>query len=136
MLKLVLNIIVFSVVVTFNALGQSELKSCYKNFDAGFILNEKEYKIVVKENEAATFHITFLENFTYRLSACTNINDGQLVLEVYDLENNLLFSNEKHEYSAYWDFKCVTTMECVIKIQVSGTEFQKGIVYLLSGYKI
>jgi hypothetical protein len=120
----------------FNVYSQNTLKGCYKKFSSEFIISEKEHKITITENDSALFHLTFYDSFTYRISACSDVDESNLLIVLYDMKDNILFSNEFYNFAQSWDFQFKSTMECKIKIKIIGTKFKKGTVYLLTGYKI
>ncbi len=108
---------------------------CHQYLTPGFIPFENSLLMEIKDNETATFHITFYDEFVYRVIACADIN-SDIEFSVYDQEKHLLFSNRDHEYSPYWDFIFNSTLDCTVQVKPIEEEVKNTIVKLLIGYKL
>ena len=86
---------------------------CLKNLPP-YISDGQNYRALLVDDEVAEFHGTFFGGSTYRVSACSGLQDGNLIFSIYDRDRNLLFTNEKHKDAPYWDFKFNYTQECII----------------------
>jgi len=71
----------------------------------------------------------------YRIIACSDIKDHKLIINIFDTEKNLLYSNINYDYIPFWNFSFTSTVECVIVIKVDAKETIKKPVKLLIGFK-
>ena len=108
---------------------------CSLYFPPDFISDGQQYYAPLKQDEVVEFRTTFYGENVYRIVACTNVKKGQLSFSVYDTEKNLLFSNEKYDYSPYWNFKFKSTVSCIIRLKVNSERFQPGYIMLLIGFQ-
>lgn len=116
-------------------IAQRYVRQCEKLIEKDYFPQEKEYKIQIGQDEQASFHMTFYNDYQYRIAVCSNISDGNLVFTIYDPENKMLFSNKDYNFSQYWDFRFKSTIECVIKVEIQNYEYTKAMISLLVGYK-
>lgn len=108
---------------------------CKKNFPSDFVSDGQEYYASLKPDQKIEFKTTFFGNNTYRLAACTNLSEGHLTYSIYDTDKNLLFTNENHDYSPFWNFSFTSTITCIIQVEMKSDKFRPGYVMLLIGYK-
>jgi hypothetical protein len=136
--KIILTIAIalFASLYTNKAAAQCDTTAsiCSKHNIKRFISDGQTYRSLLLDQEVAEFHATFFGGTTYRISACSGLTDGNLIFRVFDKERNLIFSNDDHKNSPYWDFKINSTIECIIEAQLtSGTP--SGCAVLLIGFK-
>lgn len=108
---------------------------CLKNLPP-YISDGQNYRALLVDDEVAEFHGTFFGGSTYRVSACSGLQDGNLIFSIYDRDHNLLFTNEKHKDAPYWDFKFNYTQDCIIETHLNKTKnLKSGCSVLLIGFK-
>jgi len=101
-----------------------------------YLSDGQNYRALLVDTEVAEFYGTFFGGNTYRLAACSGLQDGNLIFSVYDKERNLLFSNEKEKYAPYWDFKFNYSQDCVIETKLNKDKnLRSGCAVLLIGFK-
>ncbi len=109
---------------------------CEKLITPAYYYNDQDYLVKISQNEKASFHVTFYENFQYRLVACNKLKNSRVEVTLIDPNNNILYSNIDYDYTQVWDFQFTSTIECVVKMAVVGNEkFDKTELSLLVGYK-
>ena len=109
---------------------------CGKHITSAYIADGQEHVAPIKANGRAEFRTTFFGRSTYRLSVCTTMNEGRVVMSVYDTDKNLLFCNRDYDYSPYWDFSFTSTVTCIVQIDVEQATPPRGAVAMLAiGYK-
>jgi len=132
------HIIIFSFLIffSFSALGQDiSLEKCDLFLKPGYVSDGQEYIAKLDENNVATFYTTFYGGSHYRVIGCTDISSIPLILNVYDTEKNLLFSNKDHDYTNYWNFTFKSTIDCIIEIKFDVEKRIHDEVMLLIGFK-
>lgn len=108
---------------------------CLKNLPP-YISDGQNYRALLIEEEVAEFHGTFFGGSTYRMAACSGLQDGNLIFSIYDKERNLLYTNEKYKDAPYWDFKFMSTQDCIIEARLNKTKnLKSGCAVLLIGFK-
>lgn len=109
---------------------------CNKHLGNGFISDGQQYRALLKSNEeTAEFHTTFYGGTTYRIAACSGLQDGNLVFSVFDSERNLLFTNNEYRNAPYWDFKINSTLDCIIEAKLDAANQGSGCAVVLIGFK-
>ena len=63
------------------------------------------------------------------------LNVLSLIFSVYDKNRKELFSNRDYKNSPFWDFKFISTMECIIEAHLSPNGPSSGFALLLIGFK-
>ncbi|HNY09253.1 MAG TPA: hypothetical protein PKO42_05140 [Tenuifilaceae bacterium] len=109
--------------------------TCALNFPPEYVSDGQEYFASLKPDQVIEFRTTFFGENTYRITTCTSVKKGQVVLTVYDTDKNLLFSNRDYDYSPYWNFRFTSTVTCIIQVDVVSQQFTPGYVMLLIGFK-
>ncbi len=133
--------IVCGLVMTNQAQAQCDTvaTTCAKHLTSQFISDGQQYRaLLLSTEETAEFHATFYGGTTYRIAACNGLTDGNLIFRVYDNENprNLLFTNSDYKNAPYWDFKIISTLDCVIEAQLKGDNSGTGgCAVVLIGFK-
>lgn len=115
--------------------GTKSLADCEVLLSPEYVSSGQEYFADLDKNNKATFHATFFAGEQYRIVACSNIQNHELIMEVYDTDKNLLFSNKEHDYIPYWNLVFTSTVECIIEVKVEAKEHIKKPVKLLIGFK-
>lgn len=109
---------------------------CGKHLTNSFISDGQQYRALLKNNEeTAEFHATFYGGTTYRIAACSGLQDGNLVFSVFDSERNLLFTNNEYRNAPYWDFKINSTLDCIIEAKLDASNQGSGCAVVLIGFK-
>lgn len=97
---------------------------------------------VLVEGEEAELYKTFYSGMDYRLSVCGEETLPQLEFSVYDVENNILYSNKNANYAKTWDFKLQSSQQLKVVLKVSssaaqtGTAPKSGCVAIMFGFRI
>ncbi len=118
----------------------AEVTSSYLNTDKDkamnrvFISDGQVYRVFLNDEEAAEFETTFYGGSTYRIATSAGIDDNYIIFEVYDKEQNLLFSNEDYEYAPYWDFKVTNTLDCTIEVKLDVDKKISGCASVMIGF--
>lgn len=128
----------FFAMISGSLFAQSDvtLSLCSKYITPPFISDGQVYKALVTGDEIAEFHITFYGGTTYRISAATGQNEGNLIFSVYDKERHLLYSNRDYKNATYWDFKFTSTIDCIIEAELDPSARNgSGLINMLIGFK-
>ena len=117
--------------------GQSDslLKFCVKNMTNQYISDGQQYISLLNGTEVAEFKATFYGGTTYRIAACSGLSNGNIIFSIYDPQRKEIFSNKNYKNSPYWDFKFLSTMECIIEAQLDPKGPGSGFAILLIGFK-
>jgi len=110
------------------------LADCEVLLSSEYISSGQEYLADLDKNNKATFHVTFFAGSKYRIVGCTSIQNHKLIMDVFDADKNLLFSNENHDYIQYWNLVFTSTVECIIELKVDADKHIKKPVKLLIGF--
>lgn len=108
---------------------------CEKHITSGFISDGQQYRALLRTDEIAEFEVTLYGGSTYRLSACSGFEDGNLIFTVLDQERNVLFANNEYEMAPYWDFEVSYTIDCIIEARLKPSDAESGCAVLLMGFK-
>ena len=108
---------------------------CERHMGTDFISDGQQYRALLRGEEVAEFDVTLYGGSTYRLSACSGISDGNLVLTILDQERNVLYSNNEYGMSAYWDFEVTHTIDAIIEARLKPSEAESGCAVLLIGFQ-
>lgn len=100
-----------------------------------FISDGQTYRALLNEGETAEFTTTFFGGSTYRLAATAGLKDRFIIFDIYDSENNLLFSNMDYNNEPWWDFRVENTLDVRIEVRLDATKKQSGCTVLLIGFK-
>ncbi|MBO7439314.1 MAG: hypothetical protein J6T96_09065 [Bacteroidales bacterium] len=118
-----------------SAQADTLLRFCASHIPSSYISDGQVYQTPISADETAEFHVTFYGGSTYRLAACSGLQDGNLVYTVYDSERNELFCSADHKNAPYWDFKFGSTVDCLIEARLSDIAPDSGFAILLIGFK-
>ena len=100
-----------------------------------FISDGQNYRALLRNDEMAEFDVTLYGGSTYRISACSGLSDGNLSFSILDQERNILFSNNEHAMSPYWDFKVSYTIDAIIEAKLKPNQAESGCAVLLIGFQ-
>jgi hypothetical protein len=135
-MKLFIILIVWiTIIIDLPVAAQDGYSECEELIPSGYLLNEQNHELKTRPTEDAKFHVTFFQDYVYRLVACSDIEEAVVEMNIFDKKNNRLFSNRIYDYSPYWDFMFQSTMEAVVTLQIVNTDFKMGKVKLVIGYK-
>ena len=67
---------------------------CNKHLQPPFVSDGQEYRALLNGSEIAEFNVTFYGGSTYRIIACSGIEEGKLIFSIYDRENTVNLSIE------------------------------------------
>ncbi|MFO8236135.1 MAG: hypothetical protein R6U04_12110 [Bacteroidales bacterium] len=115
--------------------NENTLMRCDDYLHDDYISSGQDYTANLNKNNKAVFHTTFYGGTQYRIIACSNIEKYPLILEVYDTERNLIFSNSDHDYIPYWDLLFTSTVTSIVEISIDTKQNIKKPVKLLIGFK-
>ncbi|MGB3948003.1 MAG: hypothetical protein WBM13_08460 [Bacteroidia bacterium] len=139
-LKLVL--VISGIVMMNNASAQmtdTVASICAKHFQDQFISDGQQYRaLLMNSEEIAEFHVTLYGGTLYRFAACSGLQDGNLIISVFDTDakENLIFTNQDYKNAPYWDFKVNSTLDCVIKAKLDPDgSLSSGRAVVLIGFK-
>jgi len=132
-----------SMLITYSGYGQSDslLKFCAQNMGKQYISDGQQYFSLLNGTEIAEFRATFFAGATYRIAACSGMSQGNIIFTLYDStdpqKRREIFSNKNYKNTPYWDFKFVSTMDCVIEAQLDTKSPGpgSGFAILLIGFK-
>lgn len=108
---------------------------CKKYISPPFISSGQIHKSLVRGDAEAEFRSTFYSGTTYRVVVCSDVEGNKPVFTLYDNENHKLFSNQKHNYSPYWDFQFESTVDCIIKVRFKEALEKPAYLILMVGFK-
>lgn len=100
-----------------------------------FIPDGQSYRALVFDDQIAEFETTFFGNSTYRIAAYSGEAREQLIFSLYDQEDNLIYTNEAHQNSPYWDFEIESTLSVRLEAKLDKTKQSSGCAVLLVGFE-
>jgi len=100
-----------------------------------FVSDGQSYRALVFDDQVAEFTTTLYGNSTYRIVGIAGLEKEQIHFKLYDEEDNLLFSNEEHQNSPYWDFEINSTLDCRIEAKLDLMKQKSGCAVLLIGFE-
>ena len=128
---------VLSVFAFNNADAQADtlINFCALHIPSSYISDGQVYQAAISKDETAEFKVTFYGGTTYRIAACSGLNDGNLLFSIYDNEGNELFANVDHKNAPYWDFQFSSTIDCNIQAMLDDYAPESGFAIMLIGFK-
>lgn len=108
---------------------------CEKHITDDFLSDGQHYRALLLTDQVAEFNATLYGGTTYRLSACSGTQDGNLQFSVFDKERNLIFRSVEHSNAPYWDFQLASTMDVVVEAQLDPIAGSSGCAVMLIGFK-
>lgn len=121
--------------VKLNSQCDTIAKICDKHMPSNYISDGQAYRALLLNDEVAEFHVTLYGGSTYRIAACSGLTDGNLIFNLVDEQNNVLFSNKNYKNAPYWDFKVTNTINAIIQAQLDPTVSSSGCAVLLLNFK-
>lgn len=133
-LSLILLLAVFGGTV---AMAQCDtiVKGCEKYMESKFVSDGQSYRALLLDTEVAEFQSTFYGETTYRISVCSSLPEGNIVFRILDEKRNVLFTNADQKNAPYWDFKFVSTLDCIIEAQLTTGKAKSGCAVMLISFK-
>jgi len=132
-------LLVLSLVIAASSqlLAQCDSTASYAQefMDDNFISDGQSYRALIFDDQLAEFETTFFGKSKYRIAAYTGMEEEQLIFSLYDEENNLLYSNEKHQNSPYWDFEVESTLNVRLEARLDKTKQSSGCAVILIGFE-
>lgn len=86
------------------------------------------------DNEKAEFRTTLYGGSYYRIAASAGIKDDYALFTIYDIEDNILFSNVNQRNAPYWDFKVEHTIPVRIQSELDTDKKITGCVVMMIGF--
>ncbi|GAB5538010.1 MAG: hypothetical protein Salg2KO_01130 [Salibacteraceae bacterium] len=108
---------------------------CQKHITDDFLSDGQHYRALLLTDQVAEFNATLYGGTTYRISACSGTQDGNLLFRVFDRERNLIFRNVEHRNAPYWDFQLESSMDVVIEAELDPIAGNSGCAVMLVGFK-
>lgn len=118
-----------------NAQADTLMKFCSKHLPTSYVSDGQVYQTPISGDETAEFNVTFYGGSTYRVAACSGLEDGNLIFTIYDKERNELFSSADHDNTPFWDFKFADTVDCLIEAKLANQTDDSGFAIMLIGFK-
>lgn len=100
-----------------------------------FVSDGQSYRALLYDDQIAEFHTTFYGGSTYRIAGFSGMEKNQLIFSLYDEEDNLLYSNENHDNSPYWDLEFESTLHARIEAKLALVKQSSGCAVLLIGFE-
>ena len=106
-----------------------------------FEYNGQVTSTIMTEGETASIMMSFQSGVQYRILACGDRFFEDIKMEVFDENENLIYSNEGHEFADHWDFELDEAINLVVKITLPISEIgnndiaYRGCVALLVGMR-
>jgi hypothetical protein len=113
----------------------NSMDNCINLLNNGYVSDGQEYMANFNANNKAKFHTTFYGGNQYRIIACSDLKEYNLIINIFDTEKNLLYSNIKYNYIPFWNLAFTSTIECVIVLEVEAEKKIEKPVKLLIGFK-
>ncbi|HRW62937.1 MAG TPA: hypothetical protein P5132_05590 [Bacteroidales bacterium] len=134
LLQYILILLICSATIGKTNAQDNTLANC-ENLLGEYISDGQEYIAHLDENNRARFYSTFFGGSHYRIVACSDIKNIPLKMTIYDTEKNLLFNNSDYNYSPFWNFTFISTIDCIIEIEYKTDKTLPNEVMLLIGFK-
>lgn len=132
MISNVLSYMGLSIILFFMSLSVYADDTCQDLIPQDYIQHEQRFHVTMLA-EDLLFQVTFYKEYAYRIVVLSDQSD-ELAWELLDEDKQVLFSNALFDYSPYWDFNFMDTMECTIKVKHS-EEVNLSNIFFCMGYK-
>lgn len=106
-----------------------------KYMTSNFISDGQSYRSLIYDDQVAEFYTTFYGGANYRIVSFSGLEKEQLIFSLYDQDDNLLFTNENHNNSPYWDFEFKSTISARIEARLDVAKQTSGCAVLLVGFE-
>lgn len=118
-----------------NSQAEAVEASCKACFQAPFIVTGKPFRALLTGDEVAEFNVTFFSGTTYRIAA-GSANKNYIIINVFDSDRNLLFSNRDYDNATYWDFTVEGYIDCIVEARLDDSMASSGFAILMTGFKL
>ena len=135
MKQLTIFLLISICAISVNAQCDITADVCQKHITDDFLSDGQHYRALLLSDQIAEFNATLYGGTTYRLSACSGTQDGNLQFSVFDKERNLIFRSVEHSNAPYWDFQLASTMDVVVEAQLDPIAGSSGCAVMLIGFK-
>lgn len=133
--------ILFAIISAFSVNAQ-DCDSIYRVVENYLVSNEEGRAFVSDgqvytaflDNEKAEFTTTLYGGSVYRIAASAGVKDDYALFTVLDMDDNILFTNEDHLNSPYWDFKVESTIPVKIQTELDTNKKITGCVVMMIGF--
>lgn len=109
--------------------------ACQNYISQNYISDGQVYRALLSGDDVAEFETTLFGGNTYRIAACSGLDDSNLIFKLSDKERNILFSNADYDKSPYWDFHVENTMPVTIEVLLDTTRKDSGCAVVVIGFK-
>lgn len=123
--------------ISFVSSAQCDTTAHYaqKYLKENFVPDGQSYRALLYDDQLAEFETTLFGNSIYRIVAFSGLEKEQLIFSLYDREDNLLFTNEEHKNSPYWDFEIESTLSVRLEAELDQTKQSSGCAVILIGFE-
>ena len=83
---------------------------------------------ILSEGEKAELFKTFFEGQKYRISISKIETLPPIHFKLVDQGGNVLFDNQEHDYSLFWDFEVKSTQMLIVEMEVLERESAEDII--------
>lgn len=118
-----------------NSQAEAVEASCKTCFQAPFIVTGKPFRALLTGDEVAEFNVTLFSGTTYRIAA-GSAGKNYIIINVYDSDRNLLFSNRDYDNAPYWDFTVEGYIDCIVEARLDDTMASSGFAIMMTGFKL
>ena len=104
-----------------------------------YIYNGQLNSAILNEGDIAELVLTFYGGQDYRIVVCAEETIGNVQFKLLDNERNNIFDNADQEFAEFWDFKCTSTQQIIVEVEVPESEtieedVKNGCVSILVGF--
>ncbi len=133
--------VLFAIVSAFSVNAQ-DCDSIYRVVENYLVSNEEGRTFVSDgqvytaflDNEKAEFTTTLYGGSVYRIAASAGVKDDYALFTVRDMDDNILYTNEDHLNSPYWDFKVESTIPVKIQTELDTNKKITGCIVMMIGF--
>ncbi|MDC1221054.1 hypothetical protein N8Z47_00135 [Salibacteraceae bacterium] len=135
-MKYLITALFFVFGITFaNAQCDITADVCQKHITDEYLSDGQHYRALLLTHQIAEFNATLYGGTTYRVSACSGTQDGNLLFRVFDKDRNIIFRNIEHSNAPYWDFQLESSMDVIIEAELDPIAGNSGCAVMLIGFK-
>jgi len=106
-----------------------------KFMSEAFIPDGQSYRALLFGDQVAEFETTLFGDSKYRIATYAGMKEDQLILTMYDEQDNVLFTNADYENSPYWDFEVESSLKVRLEAKLDKTKQTSGCAVLLIGFE-
>jgi hypothetical protein len=130
-------LIAISVSLTNQATAQCDtiVSLCEKHITDNYLSDSQSYYALLSGDDVAEFSITLFAGTTYRIAACSGMQDGTLLFKLVDPEKNVLFTNSYYANAPYWDFFVENTIQVTLEASLDKSKVDSGCAVILIGFR-